>query len=75
MVKFVVEEDLQLDVVFEGELYIVLEVGFELSCIYFYGNNKMKYEIRYVLENNIGYFVIDLLEEIELIDCYVNDMV
>lgn len=35
----------------------------------------MKYEIRYVLENNIGYFVIDLLEEIELIDCYVNDMV
>lgn len=50
MVKLVAEEDLQLDVVSEGELYTALE-------------------------NNIGYFVIDSLEEIELIDRYANDTV
>ncbi len=41
----------------------------------FHGNNKTKHEIRYALENNIGYFVIDSLEEIELIDRYANDTV
>ncbi len=75
MVKLVAEEDLQLDVVSEGELYTALEAGFEPSRIHFHGNNKTKHEIRYALENNIGYFVIDSLEEIELIDRYANDTV
>lgn len=75
MVKLVAEEDLQLDVVSEGELYTALEAGFEPNRIHFHGNNKTKHEIRYALENNIGYFVIDSLEEIELIDRYANDTV
>ena len=75
MVKLVAEEDLQLDVVSEGELYTALEAGFEPSRIHFHGNNKTKHEIRYALENKIGYFVIDSLEEIDLIDRYANDTV
>ncbi|MBR9359851.1 diaminopimelate decarboxylase, partial [Staphylococcus aureus] len=47
MVKLVAEEDLQLDVVSEGELYTALEAGFEPSRIHFHGNNKTKHEIRY----------------------------
>lgn len=75
MVKLVQEEDLQLDVVSEGELYTALEAGFDASRIHFHGNNKTKREIQYALENKIGYFVIDALEEIDLIDKYSSDEV
>lgn len=75
MVKLVQEEDLQLDVVSEGELYTALEAAFDANRIHFHGNNKTKREIQYALENNIGYFVIDALEEIDLIDKYASDEV
>lgn len=75
MVKLVQEEDLQLDVVSEGELYTALEAGFDANRIHFHGNNKTKREIQYAIENNIGYFVIDALEEIDLIDKYASDEV
>ncbi|AXV42419.1 diaminopimelate decarboxylase [Staphylococcus warneri] len=75
MVKLVQEEDLQLDVVSEGELYTALEAGFDPSRIHFHGNNKTKHEIKYALENHIGYFVIDSLEEIDLIDRYASETV
>ncbi|MGX0165056.1 diaminopimelate decarboxylase [Staphylococcus capitis] len=75
MVKLVQEEDLQLDMVSEGELYTALEAGFDANRIHFHGNNKTKREIQYALENNIGYFVIDALEEIDLIDKYASDEV
>ena len=68
MVKLVQEENLQLDVVSEGELYTALEAKFDPSRIHFHGNNKTKREIQYALESGVGYFVIDSLEEIELID-------
>ncbi|MBX5318206.1 diaminopimelate decarboxylase [Staphylococcus caprae] len=73
MVKLVQEEDLQLDVVSEGELYTALEAGFDASRIHFHGNNKTKREIQYALENGIGYFVIDALEEIDLINKYASN--
>ena len=74
MVKLVQEEDLQLDVVSEGELYTALEAKFDLK-IHFHGNNKTKREIQYALESGVGYFVIDSLEEIDLIDRYASDTV
>ena len=75
MVKLVQEEDLQLDVVSEGELYTALEAKFDPSKIHFHGNNKTKREIQYALESGVGYFVIDSLEEIDLIDRYASDTV
>lgn len=75
MVKLVQEEGLDLDVVSEGELYTALEAGYDSSHIHFHGNNKTKHEIQYALENKIGYFVIDSLEEIELINKYASDVV
>ena len=75
MVKLVQEENLQLDVVSEGELYTALEAKFDPSRIHFHGNNKTKREIQYALESGVGYFVIDSLEEIELIDRYASDTV
>ncbi|NMD90984.1 MULTISPECIES: diaminopimelate decarboxylase [Staphylococcus] len=75
MVKLVQEENLQLDVVSEGELYTAFEAKFDPSRIHFHGNNKTKREIQYALESGVGYFVIDSLEEIELIDRYASDRV
>lgn len=75
MVKLVDEEDLQLDVVSEGELYTALAAGFDPTRIHFHGNNKTKREIQYALENHVGYIVIDALEEIDLINKYASEPV
>lgn len=72
MVKLAAEEDFELDVVSEGELYTALEAGFDPQRIHFHGNNKTKHEIRYALENGIGYFVVDALDEIDLIEQYAT---
>lgn len=75
MIKLVQEENLELDVVSEGELYTALEAGFDPQHIHFHGNNKTKHEIRYALESKVGYIVIDSLEEIDLIDRYASEEV
>lgn len=75
MVKLIDEENLQLDVVSEGELYTALEAGFDSKRIHFHGNNKTKREIQYALDNQIGYFVVDTLEEIDLVDKYADSNV
>ena len=75
MVKLIDEENKQLDVVSEGELYTALEAGFDSKRIHFHGNNKTKREIQYALDNQIGYFVVDTLEEIDLIDKYADSNV
>ncbi|HAR6172441.1 TPA: diaminopimelate decarboxylase [Staphylococcus pseudintermedius] len=72
MVKLAAEDDFELDVVSEGELYTALEAGFDPQRIHFHGNNKTKHEIRYALESGIGYFVVDALDEIDLIEQYAT---
>ncbi|ENK6471450.1 diaminopimelate decarboxylase [Staphylococcus pseudintermedius] len=72
MVKLAAEEDFELDVVSEGELYTALKAGFDPQRIHFHGNNKTKHEIRYALESGIGYFVVDALDEIDLIEQYAT---
>ncbi|EMV3079348.1 diaminopimelate decarboxylase [Staphylococcus pseudintermedius] len=72
MVKLAAEEDFELDVVSEGELYTALEAGFDPQRIHFHGNNKTKHEICYALESGIGYFVVDALDEIDLIEQYAT---
>ncbi|HCA7004494.1 TPA: diaminopimelate decarboxylase [Staphylococcus pseudintermedius] len=72
MVKLAAEEDFELDLVSEGELYTALEAGFDPQRIHFHGNNKTKHEIRYALESGIGYFVVDALDEIDLIEQYAT---
>ncbi len=75
MVKLAQSEDFDLDVVSEGELYTALEAGFDPKRIHFHGNNKTKQEVRYAIESGIGYFVVDALDEIDLIERYATDTV
>ncbi|MBQ7799991.1 MAG: diaminopimelate decarboxylase [Oscillospiraceae bacterium] len=68
MYRIVKSEGLGVDVVSGGELYTALSVDFPAENIYFHGNNKTPAEINYAVENRIGCFVVDHIDELEIID-------
>lgn len=66
--EIVDSEDLGIDVVSSGEIYTALEAGIALEKAYFHGNNKTDFDIEYAMENNVGYFVVDNIEELDAIE-------
>ncbi|GFI62149.1 diaminopimelate decarboxylase [Clostridiales bacterium] len=61
-------EGMGVDVVSSGELYTALKAGFPMEKVYFHGNNKTDDDIKFAIENKIGYFICDNLDELEAID-------
>ncbi len=68
MVNILKEDNVYLDVVSEGELYIANNAGFNMENIIFHGNNKSYDEIVMGVKLKIGRFVCDSVQEIEVID-------
>ncbi|QSX04891.1 diaminopimelate decarboxylase [Sedimentibacter sp. zth1] len=68
MCKIINEEQLCLDVVSGGELFIALKSGFPADKIEFNGNNKTQFELEYAIENDIGRIIVDSLTEVEIIE-------
>ncbi len=62
------EEGIGIDVVSSGELYTAAEAGFPLERAYFHGNNKTDYDIAFAMSRGIGYFVVDNIEELEVVN-------
>lgn len=62
------EEEMGIDVVSSGEIYIAKQAGFNLSHAYFHSNNKTDEDIAYAVENGIGYFVADNIEEVKAVE-------
>ena len=62
------EEGMGIDVVSAGEIYTALRAGCDLSQAYFHSNNKTDEDIRYSMDQGIGYFVADNAEEIRAIE-------
>ena len=62
------EEQMGIDVVSSGEIYTALQAGYDLSHAYFHSNNKTDEDIVYGMDNHIGYFVADNVEEIKAIE-------
>lgn len=62
------EENMGIDVVSSGEIYTVLKAGLSLANAYFHGNNKTDFDIEYAIANEIGYFVVDNIEELDEIE-------
>lgn len=62
------EEGMGIDVVSSGEIYTALRAGFDLSHAYFHSNNKTDEDIRYAMENGVGYFVADNAEEVKAVE-------
>ena len=66
--KIMEEENMGVDVVSIGEMYTAKSAGFDLQNAYFHSSNKTDEDIEYAIKNNIGYFVIDNFEELDVID-------
>lgn len=62
------EEGMGIDVVSSGEIYSAVKAGFPLEHAYFHSNNKTDADIKFAIENKIGYFVADNAEELYAID-------
>ncbi len=68
MYKIAAEENMCVDAVSIGEIYTAISAGFPKERIYFHGNNKMKEDIEFAVENAIGCFVADNCEELDFIN-------
>lgn len=62
------DENMGIDVVSSGEIYTAIKAGILLQNAYFHGNNKTDFDIQYAIENKIGYFVVDNIEELDAIE-------
>jgi len=68
MISILASEGLGLDVVGAGELHIALAAGADPSGIVMHGNAKSDADIRAALDAEIGYIIVDGMDDIERID-------
>ena len=61
-------EGLCVDVVSPGEIYTALAAGFPAEKMFFHGTNKTDADIEYGVKSGIGYFVVDNLNELEVLN-------
>ncbi len=61
-------EGMRVDVVSPGEIYTALAAGFPAEKMFFHGTNKTDSDIAYGVESGIGYFVVDNLNELEVLN-------
>ena len=66
--EIMTEEGMGIDVVSSGEIYVAKQAGFDLSHAYFHSNNKTDEDIAYAIDNGIGYFVADNVEEVKVVE-------
>jgi len=64
LVRWLVEEGLNLDVCTSGELAVALSAGMDPARIAFHGNNKSNAELQRALDAGVGRIVVDSFEEI-----------
>ena len=61
------EDKMAIDVVSAGEIATAKRAGFSMERAFFHGNNKTDADISYAMAANVGYFVADHEEELEII--------
>ena len=61
------QENIGIDVVSSGEIFTAKSVDFPLGKAFFHGNNKTDFDVEYAIDNGVGYFVADNVEEINAI--------
>ena len=62
------EEGICTDIVSTGELYTAIKAGFPLENAFFHGNCKTDSDIEYAIENKIGFFNVDTMDELYAIN-------
>ena len=66
--EIMAEEDMGVDLVSSGEIYTASCAGFPMEKSYFHGNSKTDADIRMAMEQGVGYFICDNVEELDAID-------
>lgn len=61
------QENISIDVVSGGELYLAKQAGFPAKKINFHGNNKSLQELTDALDYNIGNIIVDNFHELEIL--------
>lgn len=56
------------DVVSPGEIYTALAGGFNPANLYYHGTAKTDWDIRYAIDNHVGWFIVDNYNELEALD-------
>lgn len=56
------------DVVSPGEIFTALAGGFDPAKLYYHGTAKTDWDIRYAIENHVGWFIVDNFNELEALD-------
>lgn len=64
VLEIVAQEGLGIDVVSAGELHMARLAGVGMDRVFFHGCSKSDEEIRYGIENGVGYFIVDGEDEL-----------
>jgi len=72
--SIVSEEGMGSDAVSAGELYTANAAGFDMSRVFFHGNNKTDFDIEYAIGLGVGWFVVDNADELEVLDRIAGKM-
>ncbi|WNM26663.1 diaminopimelate decarboxylase [Demequina capsici] len=72
--RWMLDEDLNMDVASGGELEIALRGGMPPARIALHGNNKSDAEIERALKVGVGRLVVDSLDEIAIIDAIAFEL-
>ena len=62
--RIMADEGIDIDVVSPGEIYTAVSAGFPMEKSFFHGNNKTDADIAFAIDNKVGYFVVDNLDEL-----------
>ncbi len=73
MYEIISSEGMGSDVVSLGELYTALKAGVNPENLYFHSNSKTDEDIKYAIDKNIGFFVIDNIEELDMINFFAAE--
>ncbi len=65
--QWLAREGLGIDCVSDGELFMAQCAGVPAERLVFHGNNKLESELEFALRIGVGRFVIDNLDELELL--------
>ncbi len=68
MYDIVGSEGMCADVVSVGEIYTAKSAGFPMEKLCFHSNSKNDFDIQFAIENGVGCFAVDNLEELESIN-------
>lgn len=71
--QIIEQEDISIDVVSGGELYLAKQAGFPAKRINFHGNNKSLEELRAALDYNIGNIIVDNFHELDMLDVLTKE--